>query len=339
MKNEDIENKIDTLKLLGYKYYVYEHHIGNKVFYVGKGSNYRALDLLSRSFYWESFVKGNTDNVEIVIKGFFESELDALKLEMITIGEYVNDGINLANVQGNRNINVVYEAARDEIDEKRRLKADKIFSIIKNNVRFIPRDYSLNPILLSSNFLDTPLPIYEKSKLVNQLSIKNMKGETIRWRKLKKVLEESGYEIIERTLAINGIRCRTSTLKVKAESLANMLENKNINVVYEDASVELDGKRRLKADNKFSMTKKDAKFVPRDYSLNPILLSSNFLDTPLPIYEKSKLVNQLSIKNMKGETIRWRQLKKVLEESGYEIIDKTLVIDGKRQRTSTITRP
>ena len=42
---------------------------------------------------------------------------------------------------------------------------------------------------------------------------------------------------------------------------------------------------------------------------------------------------------MKGETIRWRKLKKVLEESGYEIIDKTLVIDGKRQRTSTITRP
>lgn len=218
MKNEDIENNIDTLNSLGYTYYVYEHHIHNKVFYVGKGSNYRATALAGRGFYWESFIKGNSKDVEVVIRGFFKDELDALKLEMITIGEYVNEGVILANVNGNKNINVVYEAARTEIDEKRKLKADKIFSKIKNDVRFIPRNYSSNPILLSNDFLNVPLSRSEKLKLINELSIKNKKGTIIKWHKVKEALKESGYEVVDRTLVINGTRHRTSTLKIKVES-------------------------------------------------------------------------------------------------------------------------
>lgn len=61
---KDIENVKDL-------HYVYEHKLDGKVIYVGKGNGYRAISP-ERNVYWKAVVSERVDEVNVIIKAYFE---------------------------------------------------------------------------------------------------------------------------------------------------------------------------------------------------------------------------------------------------------------------------
>lgn len=61
------------------------------------------------------------------------------------------------------------------------------------------------------------------------------------------------------------------------------------------------------------------------------------LNIPLTFEEKTALYIRMNIIGENGLVLKWPSLRSKLEKNGYIFEDKTLVIDGKRQRTTTIT--
>lgn len=73
-----------------------------------------------------------------------------------------------------------------------------------------------------------------------------------------------------------------------------------------------------------------------DVRLNSIIISDNYLDTYLTTEAKSKLVDELDIKNDRGRQVKWTTIKKLAKRSGYIVEDKLKTIDGKRVGVSII---
>lgn len=71
--------------------------------------------------------------------------------------------------------------------------------------------------------------------------------------------------------------------------------------------------------------------------LNSIELSNKYIDVPLDVKEKDKMCDELNIKDKYGKVKRWRGVKSMLEESGYELNNSKLTIEGKRVNVTTIS--
>lgn len=87
-------------KELSELFYVYEHWLDGKVFYVGKGKKDRAF-LVGRNRLWEKFTKDKIDKIEVIIKGYFQIEEDAFDFEEHLINKYSRKGIPLTNISKN----------------------------------------------------------------------------------------------------------------------------------------------------------------------------------------------------------------------------------------------
>lgn len=81
-------------------YYVYEHYLDNKLFYIGKGSGERCFYYRGRSKSWKSVVNGREKEVVVKIKRVFKKEDEALRYERYRIVT-MSKKYNLANVEYN----------------------------------------------------------------------------------------------------------------------------------------------------------------------------------------------------------------------------------------------
>lgn len=88
-------------KLYKNKYYVYRHLIDGKIFYIGKGSGTRAVDLKNRSKKWNDFAGEDLDLVEVEIIKTFDCEKEAYSYERKLIKSLRSEGVELTNVIGN----------------------------------------------------------------------------------------------------------------------------------------------------------------------------------------------------------------------------------------------
>lgn len=70
-----------------------------------------------------------------------------------------------------------------------------------------------------------------------------------------------------------------------------------------------------------------------------IKLPEEMIDVPLTTSMKTDFCNDLNIKNEYGRQLKWTTIKKELENQGYVIEDKIIVIEGKRTRVSYIRLP
>lgn len=81
------------------KYYVYEHLLDGEVFYVGKGSGNRYLQMgYARNRYWNNFVGDRINDVEKRIVKYFENEDDAYIYEEELIYKYKKKGLCKCNI-------------------------------------------------------------------------------------------------------------------------------------------------------------------------------------------------------------------------------------------------
>lgn len=90
---------------------------------------------------------------------------------------------------------------------------------------------------------------------------------------------------------------------------------------------------RIRKDVDFVVYKTDdEKLVAKN-----ILIDEQFLNRPLDSAEKVELCESVNILDRQGRLMQWRGIRNLLEYTNYTTEDRTINVDGKRQRTTTIT--
>lgn len=77
----------------------------------------------------------------------------------------------------------------------------------------------------------------------------------------------------------------------------------------------------------------------RILSYENIEVPTEYLDKPLTSKDKTSLYIRLNIIDSAGNVSKWPSVRKLLELSGYEMSDNTIMIDGKQTRVTTISLP
>lgn len=70
--------------------------------------------------------------------------------------------------------------------------------------------------------------------------------------------------------------------------------------------------------------------------IGPILDKFNVINKELNTKDKNKLVENLGIYRADGKLVRWNGVKQIIENNGFDVIDKTVKRKGKRFRVSVI---
>lgn len=89
---------------------------------------------------------------------------------------------------------------------------------------------------------------------------------------------------------------------------------------------------RIRKDIDFIIVKSNEKIKEN------IFLEECYLNKPLTTEDKKKLSEELSIKNNRGENVKWTSLSKLLKNNNYNIENKTLTLNGVKKRVSIITK-
>ena len=205
-----------------YEYYVYEHIIDGNVFYVGKGKGNRAQDKKARSVYWRAFVGERLDEIEIVIRGYFIEEVDALTFEFMLINKYIDEGILLTNLNHNDKavdlINDFGEEASEILkkDAKKRLELIRRRELkLKGKLAFLNGSDEFKPIVIRENYLNKKLTAEVKRFLCEELCLLDDKGRIKKWPTIRMYLEDSGYVIEDGFKQIDGKKTRVSVISLK----------------------------------------------------------------------------------------------------------------------------
>lgn len=75
-----------------------------------------------------------------------------------------------------------------------------------------------------------------------------------------------------------------------------------------------------------------------DLIVQSIVISEKYLNKPLTIEERDLLADELNIINSRGNISKWREVSKLIEKAGYTLENKISTVDGKRKRTTIITK-
>lgn len=116
----------------------------------------------------------------------------------------------------------------------------------------------------------------------------------------------------------------------------NLYDEKVIFAILDttDETEQIQALGRVRKDIDFVVYKTD----DEDLIATKIVLKDEFLNKPLERIDKELLCEDINIIDNKGRITKWRGIKIILEKSGYILEDRTLVIDGQRKRTTTITK-
>lgn len=173
------------------KYYVYEHWIDGKVFYVGKGTGARAVDFKSRNKKWLKHVNERFIEIKVNIVKHFDNDLEAIEYEKIHIKKLLNLDAKLTNVVYNLKMN----------GSNRRNGSNR--GLEKPDLNVI------------SKYLNKHLKVRDKTNLCVELNIKNKNGNIKRWRAIKSLLQKSEYDVKEKRVTVDGKRIYVSVITVK----------------------------------------------------------------------------------------------------------------------------
>lgn len=173
---------VNVTKLYKSKYYVYEHWIDGKMFYVGKGTGVRAVDFKSRTKKWLEHVNGRFVEIKVNIVRHFDNEFEAIEYERIHIKKLLNLDVELTNVIYNLN---------------KKFEEPNLTAINK--------------------YLNKKLKVKDKINLCVELNIKDKFGNVKRWRAIKSILEESGYKLKNSKITINDKRVNVTTITGEQE--------------------------------------------------------------------------------------------------------------------------
>lgn len=89
---------------------------------------------------------------------------------------------------------------------------------------------------------------------------------------------------------------------------------------------------RIRKDVDFIILKTDS----ADHRAHHVILKDKYIGVPLTTDDKEMLIEELGIENDRNELMKWPTLKKIINNSGYIVEDKTITIDSKRTRVSLI---
>ena len=96
------KNFID--KLYKSNYYIYEHYLDGKLFYIGKGNGKRAIDFSQRSEMWKTKVNKRETDIEVKIIAHFYDNVYAKAFEKMHIRNAIESNIELVNIIYNENL-------------------------------------------------------------------------------------------------------------------------------------------------------------------------------------------------------------------------------------------
>ena len=205
-----------------YEYYVYEHIMDGKVFYVGKGKGDRAQDKNARSGYWKALVGERVDEIEIVIRGYFIEEVDALTFEFMLINKYVDEGLLLVNMIYNGKADNVVDGFGEEASEILKKEAIKRLDIMKQRkakiqgkLAFLNGSDDFKTIMVRKRYLNSILTAKDKHFLCEDLHLLDERNKLRKWPTVRKYLERAGYNVENKIEVVNGMRKRVSIITVK----------------------------------------------------------------------------------------------------------------------------
>ena len=69
-----------------------------------------------------------------------------------------------------------------------------------------------------------------------------------------------------------------------------------------------------------------------------IVIPEEYMNVNLDKKAKDKLSKQLNITDNRGRQMKWTTIRREAKEAGYEVDDKRVMVDGKRQMVSIITK-
>lgn len=327
-------------------YYVYEHYINNELFYIGKGTGDRASNFTCRSELWLNKVAKREAEVEIKIIAKFNYDSHAEAFEKLHIQNTVESEL------GHGLVNRTYNKLNPSFVIKKNDKYSQFNYESKcKGIDFIGHIYQLENIL--------GIHTEETTKL-------NYKGVAYTrtaddMKAMESVLVKAGYN----PLVIYSIKRDYKMFNSEHLQLVDeVIRTKKIPKPYdflifngslldrislEDDDIELIILNTTDKKISYSVRKFVGKSVlklikkGKQHDCKPLYqnieVPAEYLDKPLTFKDKTSLYIRLNVIDQDGKVSKWPSIRKLLESLGYKINDRTIAIDGKRTRTTTITIP
>lgn len=301
-------------------YYVYEHILDGKVFYVGKGKGNRIFDL-ERNESWVKLTEGNLHKVEFSIKGYFFDEKDAYAFEQLLIDKYLSEGEELTNYEYN------YNHIASKNNETKNNKNEKTTIQLESNFNHYKQALSLMKKIIKRNekvviFFDS-----KNSSLINEV----LKDKTFECANIK-----------QSTCGKNRISIPDSFNVLLYPSSLLLIDNSSINYTNVGLVIMImkSERRKMIAINRFKEIRILATKVSKKEKINfDLIIPKKYIGTPLMNSDKNKLCEILGLTNCNGHLLKWRAIKDLLikNDSGYLVSNGTKIINNKRTRITTIS--
>lgn len=331
-------------KLFKSEYYIYEHYLDGKLFYIGKGSGRRAIDFSHRSEIWKAKVNKRESAIEVKIIAYFHDELYARAFEKMHIRNLIESNIELVNIV----YNDIFVSYGDFKQSFARRNIGSSFQYKSNSTKTINNIKQLEPIIV--NF---KAKFSNKAKgLIYSENIESMKV-------IEEMLKAQGFNSLliwsmdnrDNTLTKEQIKAKNKLIDtgkipepydflVFNKSLFNILdlEDESIEMIIVNIS--------SKEIHKYvrTLVKKDVDLLiyrnrEKLVDLNVPELPSQYLETPLTSEMKDIMCQEMNIIGNKGLPVGWRTLKKLLiENKKYNVEETYSMIDNKKTRVTIITK-
>lgn len=324
-------------------FYVYEHYIDNKIFYVGKGKGQRAYEFRDRGSAWMNRVKGRESEIKVKIVAYFEKEEDAYFYEENKIKYYCVQNEKLENVVYNNHVK-----RRSKVIDKLTRKTKKVNESQKIDFsKFGIKTQKINHLKQISQYLNNKNDNLNQGKIIfyNRLinSIEYIKDMAIK----------KGYNpLILINSSMNSCQLKAFDFIVENNKLPEEydflisdillcelnLKNENIDTIIINTtnnSISTELSNNLINDNVNMIIYR----TDKNLIFNNITVNEKYINKHLTSLDKSKLCEELNMLDDKGRLNKWPTVKKILQLNGYEIVDKKIKQNGKQIRVSIITKP
>lgn len=326
--NKDIIDKLHKSK-----YYIYEHYLDGKLFYIGKGTKERAINFSNRSKAWKIKVNNRETDIEIKVIAHFYDNLYAEAFEKMHIQNAIKANIELVNIVYNDNF-ISYNDFKISSTIK---NADTNFEYKSKHIKRINNAKQLELIIIDfkNNYVN-------KTKgIIYSENIKSMKTIEI-------ILKAQGFNPLSIWSINNEDNILTKEqVKSKSELIATgkipepydfLIFNQSLfNQLYlKDDSIEFIAINLITEEvHQYvrTLVKKDIDvFVYRtkEEVFIKIDLDEKYLNKSLTADMKSEICLKLNIVNSYRRIEKWTTISKRLKQQGYFIKDKHETINGKK---------
>lgn len=312
-------------------YYVYEHILDGKVFYIGKGSKDRAISM-ERNELWFEKIGNRLAEVEVKIRAYFHIEADAFFFEKEAIKNALLQGCQLVNIAYNEGNSIESKQGIVEMNH------NETMSLIRRNVK-----EGKQTVIFKSNLkkAKTFLSLVKDDKNINCFELpefngKIQDGETVaKTKEIYKGEIPKGIDVIlfPKSLLVEKL------LKFKFNENCTLVifTDKELNETKKTFALNLFDEKVLKVESKNTFKNNVKIRIPNVFF--ELKIPDKYLNRNLTKQEKDILARELDLYYEKGGLLKWQGINKLLseEQSNYEVISEYTYRNGKRMRSSKIT--